>query len=354
MSDPGATDSARSRTAGEAPAVGATVAAVDCGSNSTRLLVLDEQGGQLARVMRITRLGKGVDATGMLDPSAIARTVTVLDEYRRILDDHGVGPVRVAATSAVRDASNGQEFLDAAGRAIGAPAELLSGEEEGRLAFAGATAGLAPGHELRVVVDIGGGSTELIAGVAGAPSTGPPGPSVGGAGAGGGVVSVVSLDVGCVRLTERCFHHDPPLAEERRACEEVIGAELERAARALPVLDRDVPGGRQLIGVAGTVSTLSMLDQGLTEYDWGCVHHSELGRSAVDRWCEILVGEPAASRAVRPGMVEGREDVIAAGALVLSGVMRRFEFVRCLVSETDILDGLACSLLAAPGPLSVS
>lgn len=319
-------------------------AAVDCGTNSTRLLVVDDQRRQLARLMRITRLGQGVDASGVLDPSAIARTVAVLDEYRAVLDGHGVRAVRMVATSAVRDATNGGEFLDAARRAVGVPAELLSGEEEGRLAFAGATLDLPPSEGARVVVDIGGGSTELVVG-----ST-PDADARTGRNPG-----VVSLDLGCVRLTERFFHHDPPLAEEQAGCDDFVARELDRAARAVPALEGDGDGdgdggsGRLLIGLAGTVSTLSMLDQGLGEYDWGRVHHSVLEVATVGRWCEILASEPSAARARRPGMAKGREDVIAAGARVLYGVMRRFRFDRCLVSETDILDGLVTSIGAAPG-----
>ncbi len=312
-----------------APATGAgPVAAVDCGTNSTRLLVLGD-GRQVVRLMRITRLGQGVDSAGILDGAAIARTLAVLQEYRGVLDRHGVRAVRMAATSAVRDAANGAEFLDAASHVIGVPAELLSGEEEGRLAFAGATSDLPPSDGVRVVVDIGGGSTELIAGT-------------------GRAIGVVSLDVGCVRLTERFFHHDPPLPEELAACDELVAAELDRAARTLPALEG---GGLAacLVGLAGTVSTLSMLDQGLHEYDWGRVHHSVLELAGVERWCATLIAEPSSSRARRPGMAEGREDVIAAGVLVLREVMRRFGFSRCLVSETDILDGLAASLLGAPG-----
>jgi exopolyphosphatase / guanosine-5'-triphosphate,3'-diphosphate pyrophosphatase len=325
------------------------IAAVDCGSNSTRLLVIDGQGSQLARLMRITRLGKGVDATGLLDREAIARTVTVLEEYRKVLDGLGVRAVRMAATSAVRDAANGQEFLDAASRAIGAQAELLSGEEEGRLAFAGATSDLPVGEEITVVVDIGGGSTELIAGAAGSSSSSVTAHTavavVGGASP---VPAVASLDLGCVRLTERFFHHDPPLAQEQAVCRDFVASELDKAARAIPTLVSEDRSGRRLIGLAGTVSTLSMLDQGLVDYDWRRVHHSVLELGAVERWCGILADEPSADRARHPGMVEGREDVIAAGALVLREVMQRFLFASCLVSETDILDGLAATLRSVP------
>ncbi|MGH8989107.1 MAG: exopolyphosphatase [Acidimicrobiales bacterium] len=309
------------------------LAAIDCGTNSTRLLLVDGRDGQVARLMRITRLGQGVDATGMLDPAAIARTVAVLDEYRRLLDDHAVGAVRMVATSAARDASNGQVFLDAAARAIGVPAELLSGEEEGRLAFAGATSDLSPSGDVHVVVDIGGGSTELVVGT-GAVTASEPGRGLG----------VVSLDLGCVRLTERFFHHDPPLAEEQAACDSFVAAELARALSVVPDLEGEDRAGRRLVGLAGTVSTLSMLDQGLREYDWDRVHHSVLALGVVEHWCAVLLAEPASARALRAGMVKGRQDVIAGGAVVLREVMRRLGFSHCLVSESDILDGLVASL----------
>jgi exopolyphosphatase / guanosine-5'-triphosphate,3'-diphosphate pyrophosphatase len=336
---------AAARRARSGTADAGDLAAVDCGTNSTRLLVVDDTR-QLVRLMRITRLGQGVDAKGVLDPVAVARTVAVLDEFGEVLDDLGVQRVRMAATSAVRDASNGREFLDAATRAIGVRAELLSGEEEGRLAYAGATSGLPPSDEVRIVVDIGGGSTELIAGIAG----GPPGADAGVATSAPGVVS---LDLGCVRLTERFFRHDPPLAHEQAACTEFVARELERAALSVPLLEaRILPPDRRverrLIGLAGTVSTLSMLNQAIDDYDWDRVHHSVLEMAAVERWCTVLASEPSSARARRPGMVEGREDVIVAGAIVLREVMRRFGFSRCLVSETDILDGLVASLRTAP------
>lgn len=301
------------------------VAAIDCGTNSTRLLVVDGAGRQLARLMRITRLGQGVDATGVLGAPALRRTLDVLSEYREIVDRHGVDARRAVATSAVRDAGNGDEFLAAAGQVIGAPVELLSGEEEGRLAYAGATAG-DPASAPALVVDIGGGSTELIAGSAGGPRA-------------------VSMQIGCVRLTERFLRTDPPGADEIASAERLIAAELDGALAVLPLLAAR-PAGRRLIGLAGTVSTLSMLTQRLTVYDWSRIHHSVLDLSTVDRWCGVLAAEPAAERALRPGMVEGREDVIVAGALVLRGVMRRLGFDRCIVSESDILDGLAESVRA--------
>ena len=318
-----------SKTAGRLPRAAAAtgtiaVAAVDCGTNSTRLLVVDGSGAPIVRLMRITRLGRGVDETHELDAEAIERTVAVLAGYRAAMDAHAVQRARLVATSAVRDAANGGEFLHAASSVVGVAAELLSGEEEGLLAYAGATAGLAPVAADDVVLDIGGGSTELIV-------RSPSG------------LDAVSLDLGCVRLTERHLRHDPPAPDELDAARATIAIELDRAVREIPSLGELRPDSR-LVGLAGTVSTLSMLDQGLADYEWDRVHHSVLTVRAVEAWSTTLAGEPAALRARRPGMVPGREDVIVGGALVLAAVMRRFGFAECLVSESDILDGIVASL----------
>lgn len=300
------------------------VAAIDCGTNSTRLLVVDAAGETLTRLMRVTRLGQGVDAHRKLEVDAVERTLAVLGEFRQTMDRLGARRVRMVATSAVRDAVNGQEFLDAASEVMGAEAELLSGDEEGRLAYAGATAGLGSAVGGVVVVDIGGGSTELIT-------------------EDDGRVGVASLDLGCVRLTERFFHRDPPTAEELGAAVGAIDGELVRALAEVPAL-QDAPS-RQLVGLAGTVSTLAALELGVAAYDRDRLHHAVLPLSAVRRWCTTLAAEPSVDRARRVGMVPGREDVIVGGALVLQEVMARLGVGECLVSESDILDGLAGSLL---------
>jgi exopolyphosphatase/guanosine-5'-triphosphate,3'-diphosphate pyrophosphatase len=309
----------------------AAVAAVDCGTNSTRLLVASGDGQVLERQMRITRLGEGVDATATLSSEAIRRTVTVLEEYRGLMDRHHVTRVRAVATSAARDATNAEDFFSAASQAIGVRPELLSGREEGALAFAGATAHLpapliGPGPVL--VVDIGGGSTELVVGKV------PPLPVP------ESRISTVSLDVGCVRATERFFHHDPPRAEELVAARRAVDALLDGARRALPAL---APGGL-LIGLAGTVSTLAALDQKLDTYERSALHHAVLSRAAVTGWLARLAGEASRARLGRPGMVEGRSDVIVAGVLILDAVMAAFGRSSCLVSEDDILDGLVTTL----------
>jgi len=296
------------------------LAALDCGTNSTRLLIARPDGSEV-RLMRITRLGQGVDATGKLDPEAIARTVAVLGEFSEVMDRDRVARARLVATSAVRDAANGEEFLRAASIASGVPAELLDGQAEGVLAFAGATASLdVPAAEV-VVIDIGGGSTELVADP--------------------GEVRAISLDLGCVRLTERFLPHDPPRPDELDATVRFVRAELDRAARAVPALSEP---GHTLVGLAGTVSTLAALAQGLADYDRDRTHHYVLDAATVSEWCDRLAAESSPERGRRPGMTPGREDVIVGGVLVLREAMARFGFDRCVVSEADILDGIVASL----------
>jgi exopolyphosphatase/guanosine-5'-triphosphate,3'-diphosphate pyrophosphatase len=309
------------------------VAALDCGTNSTRLLIAGGRGEILAREMRITRLGEDVDATHKLSADAMARTVAVLRDYKAMMDGYGVTRARLVATSAARDAVNADEFFAAAGDATGVRPELLDGLEEGRLSFAGATASLPAdlsGTGPVLVVDIGGGSTELVTGTA-------PGRSSGG---GAGDVAVVSLDIGCVRLTERFFHHDPPLDGELAEARAVVEAEVARARAELPALE----GGGLLIGLAGTVSTLAALALGLEHYDRSRLHHAVLSRDEVDRWLARLSGEDRRARLARPGMVEGRADVIVGGVVVLAAVMAGFDRPTCLVSEDDILDGMVATL----------
>ena len=301
------------------------LAAVDCGTNSTRLLVVGPSGDVRAREMTITRLGEGVDATHRLRSEAMERTFTALRDYRSIMDAERVGRTRLVATSAVRDAVNGDEFLLPAADIIGAPAELLPGREEGRLSYVGATADLPEGDEAAVVLDIGGGSTEMVT-------------------RDRGEILSVSLDIGCVRLTERFLRRDPPTATEVAAAVRAIATELDRATEAIPALANPSRAPRRLVGLAGTVSSLASLELGLAEYDRERIHHAVLTREAVDRWCDVLGAEPVAKRARRPGLPAGRQDVIFGGALVLREVMSRFDLPACIVSESDILDGLIMSM----------
>ncbi len=275
--------------------------------------------------MRITRLGQGVDSTGRLTPDAIERSLEVLREYRREMDRWGVGRGRLVATSAARDASNGDEFLRAAGAVSRLVPELLTGLEEGRLSLAGAVADLDPADGPFLVLDIGGGSTELVAG------DGPDDPGL----------AAVSLQLGCVRLTERFFHGDPPASDELLAAEAEVAAQLEEAVAVHPAL----LGAHRLVGLAGTITTLASLRLGLPHYDPERTHHAILTSTDVDHWYHALAAEDRVARLDRTGMVPGREDVIVGGALVLASVMRRFGFSECLVSEADILDGMVTGLL---------
>jgi exopolyphosphatase/guanosine-5'-triphosphate,3'-diphosphate pyrophosphatase len=314
---------------GGAPALGAdvsdTLAAIDCGSNSTRLLVADSEGTTLERLMRITRLGEGVDATGRLSDGAIERTVAVLSEYRRVMDAHGATRVRMTATSAARDATNRDAFFDAAAAVVGVRPELLAGEEEARLSFLGATADLDPADGPFLVFDIGGGSTEFAVG-----TSEPEG--------------VLSVDIGCVRLSEKFLHHDPPAPEELSQVVSVARDYLEDVAREIPTASE----ARRLVGLAGTVTTVAAIEMGLAEYDRDRIHHFMLTRPAVEDVFRTLATESRAQRLHNPGLEEGRADVIVAGAAILVSVMRYFDRDECLVSEADILDGLISSLRGAP------
>jgi exopolyphosphatase/guanosine-5'-triphosphate,3'-diphosphate pyrophosphatase len=297
------------------------LAGIDCGTNSTRLLVADEDGRPIERLMRITRLGQGVDATGRLAPEAIARTVAVLEEYRAVLDRYGVERVRMAATSAARDAANRDEFFAAATNAVGVAPELLGGEEEARLSFLGATAELDPDEGPFLVADIGGGSTEFAVG-----TTKPEG--------------VLSTDIGCVRLTEKFLHSDPPAPEELSQAFDIVRGHLEDVARVIP----SVTDVRRFVGLAGTVTTIAAVELGVPEYDRDRIHHFVLTRAAAEDVFRTLATETRAQRRHNPGLEEARVDVIVGGAIILVGIMRYFELDECLVSEADILDGLVLSL----------
>jgi exopolyphosphatase/guanosine-5'-triphosphate,3'-diphosphate pyrophosphatase len=306
-------------------------AAIDCGTNSTRLLVARPGGPALERLMRITRLGEGVDRDRRLATGAVERTLAVLREYRSVMDRFDVGRVRMTATSAARDAANRDEFFDAAERIIGAPPELLPGDEEGRLSFAGATAELDPVGGPWLVVDIGGGSTELVSG---------PRPD-------GEPIAIRSLDIGCVRLTERFFESDPPDRQALDAAGAYVDDLLRRAVKEQPGLT----GMRTLVGLAGTVAGLAAIDQGLDHYDRDRLHHYVLGVDRVQAILERLASTDSDGRRAIPGVEAARADVIVGGTVVLLQVMGRFGFRECLTSEADILDGLVQSTaLARPRP----
>ncbi len=299
------------------------VAAIDCGTNSTRLLVVAPDGSSLAREMIITRLGEGVDATGRLAPQAIGRTLEALAHYREVCDRHGVVRLRATATSAARDAANSEDLFGPATAALGTRPELIAGTEEGQLSYRGATAGLSDGPYL--VVDVGGGSTELVAGSADRSS----------------IAAVISLDIGCVRVTERFFASDPPSPDEIAAARAYVAGLLAGALGKLPALCSP----KQLIGVAGTVSSLTSMALGLEDYDNAATHHARLSLEVVESLTSELAAMDLAARQERPGMEVGRADVIVGGAIVLSEVMKATGHDELICSETDILDGVAADLL---------
>jgi exopolyphosphatase/guanosine-5'-triphosphate,3'-diphosphate pyrophosphatase len=304
------------------------VAAVDIGTNSTRLLVADVSGSgadaqieQVQREMRITRLGAGVDAERTLRPDAIERTVSVLRDYGEIIERLGATRVRAPATSAARDARNRDDFFDPATEALrGTRPELLSGDDEAALSFLGATAGL---HEPTpyLVIDVGGGSTEFVVG-----TDKPEG--------------LISVDIGCVRLTEQFLHGDPPEPEELSNAVSAVRDHLADVAREVP----GVATAATVVGLAGTVTTLAAIELGLAIYDQTKTHHFRLTREAAEDVFRTLATETIAQRRHNPGLDPGRVDVIVAGAIIVVSILRHFEFPELLVSESDILDGLARSL----------
>lgn len=305
----------------------AAIAALDLGTNSTRLLVgraaVDGRLEILDRRSIITRLGQDTDASGRLAPEAVRRTLESVRSYRSIMDEHAVEHVRVAATSAARDAANRDEFFDAVREIVGARPELLSGSDEGALAFRGATAELDPGLGPFLVVDIGGGSTEFIVGVDGA------------------APGVVSVDVGCVRLTEKLLVHDPPQPEELSTAISLTDDYLADVVRELP----SVAEARTLVGVAGTITTVAAVELGLMSYDRSKIHHFRLTHEAAEDVFRTLAMETREDRIHNPGLEPARADVIVGGCCILVAIFRRFGFDDMIVSEADILDGLALSLL---------
>ena len=306
-------------------------AAIDIGTNSVRLLVaeIDDPHGDLETIdrrMTITRLGEDVNQTRALRRDAIERTVATLREYRGVIDAlGGVTAIRATATSAARDATNRDEFFGPAADALGVTPELLSGAEEARASFLGATsdvAHIAPGPYL--VVDIGGGSTEFVVG-----TTEPDG--------------LISVDIGCVRITEAWLHSDPPTAEELSQAVHVVREHLADVVREVPGVRR----AATLVGVAGTVSTMAMVEQGLAVYDRDRIHHFRLTRAAAEECFRTLATEAIADRRHNPGLEPGRVDVIVGGAVILVSILRTFGFKEVLVSEADILDGLVRLLAGA-------
>jgi exopolyphosphatase/guanosine-5'-triphosphate,3'-diphosphate pyrophosphatase len=330
------------------------VAAIDCGTNSLRLLIADvnplrAELTDLVRRMEIVRLGQGVDANGRLAADALDRTFRMLTEYADAIESTSAQAVRMVATSAIRDAGNAAEFIRGVSRILGVAPEVLSGDEEARLAFTGATAEFATGRDgadgrgeaarrdnvpapgkVRLVppylvTDIGGGSTEFVVGDTG---TGTP-----------DQLAAISVDIGCVRLTERHLHSDPPLAAEIESATADIDAALAAVARTIPVAS-----ARTLVGLAGSVTTVTAIALGLDAYDPARIHHARIPAGLVSAVTAKLLRLSHAQRASISVLHPGRVDVIGAGAMVLNRTLQNFGFSEVVASEHDILDGIAWSL----------
>ncbi|MDX2341136.1 Ppx/GppA family phosphatase [Micrococcus sp. M4NT] len=316
-----------------------TVAGVDCGTNSIRLLISRPAEGadgaaaplaDVVREMRVVRLGEGVDATGAFAEAALERTFAAVDEYARLVQRHHAGRVRFVATSASRDVSNRAAFVAGVAERLGMEPEVVSGEEEARLSFSGAVsavdvAGLGA-EDLILVVDLGGGSTEFVVGTAD-----------------GAVVDAVSTDMGCVRFTERFLHSDPPSADEVAAARAAVGEILDDVAARLP-LERVA----RVVGVAGTVTTVTAEALGLEEYDAERIHGTHLPVERFRAAAEALLAASRSQRAERGFLHPGRTDVIGAGSLIWAQLLERVAAVsgvaEAWASEHDILDGIVLSL----------
>jgi len=308
------------------PSLGTPVAVVDCGTNSIRLLV---KAGSVAieRRMIVTRLGRGIDRTGRLDPEGVARTLEVLGEYRDLIEAHGVRRSRAVATQAVREAADGAEFTARCVEVLGFPVDVIDGVEEGRYTFLGATSEVDEDLGPFLVVDIGGGSTELSVGT-------------------DSFEAARSIPVGSVRLTEQQLHSDPPAPEELSNAFAIVDAYLDDVVRELPEVEDAVT----LVGTGGTITTIAAVEIGLASYDRDALHRFVLTHAAAEDVFRTLATERLADRVHNPGLARDRADIIVGGCCALLGVMRRFDFKECVVSETDILDGVADELATAASP----
>lgn len=311
------------------------VAAIDCGTNSIRLLIADASGAEagsplrdVVREMRVVRLGQGVDATGELAPEALERTFAATGDYAELIRHHGAGPVRFVATSASRDARNRDVFVEGIRDLLGVEPEVISGDEEAALSFAGASSVLpSRGKDPLLVVDLGGGSTEFVLGDS------------------DGVIAAKSVDIGCVRLTERHLRNDPPTPEQIAAAEADVDAAIDLAGRTVPL-------GRAtaVVGVAGSITTITAHALGLSEYDPARIHGASLDLATISDAATSLLEMSREERAKLPYMHPGRVDVIGAGALVWRRILQRLAELGdgsinvATSSEHDILDGIALSI----------
>lgn len=307
------------------------VAAIDCGTNSIRLLIADIENGTLTDVVRtmvIVRLGEGVDKTGEFSQAALTRTFAAIETFALLISQHQPERVRFVATSASRDVSNRSEFMDGVLSRLGIEPDIISGDEEAKLSFLGATADLVneqePPAAPYLVVDIGGGSTEFVLG-----TTGP--------------TAAISTNVGCVRMTERHLISDPATAQEIAAAIADIDAAIDLAYQSVPISQ-----AHSLIGLAGSVTTVAAIALGLSEYDSTAIHGSRISAPDIHRITGELLAMTRAQRAKLGPMHEGRIDVIGSGALVLDRIMTRTGLGEVVVSERDILDGIARGLISNP------
>jgi exopolyphosphatase/guanosine-5'-triphosphate,3'-diphosphate pyrophosphatase len=299
------------------------VAAIDCGTNSIRLLIADIDANnfrEVVRDMEIVRLGQGVDETGQFHPDAIARTLTAVDKFAAEIAKRGVEKIRFCATSATRDATNRHLFVDGVRERLGIELEVISGDEEAALSFAGAIKDLDPSNGHFLVVDIGGGSTEFVFGT----ST---------------VEAARSVNIGCVRMTERHFASDPATHEQIELARTDIQAAIAQAAAVVPITK-----AKTLVAVAGTATTVAAAALELPQYDRYAIHLSRISAQQTHDAATMFATKSREQRLLLGYMHPGRVDVIAAGSLVLSEIMKATGATEFVASESDILDGMAFSL----------
>lgn len=302
------------------------VAAIDCGTNSIRLLIADVADGRLrdvVRTMTIVRLGEGIDRTGRFSDAALQRTFAATADFAIQIAEHGATKIRFCATSASRDASNKEELTEGITALLGVAPEIIPGEEEAALSFIGATGGLPASTGPFLVVDIGGGSTEFVLGTE-------------------AVEAAISVDIGCVRMTERHMQSDPPTEEEISATIADVDAAITTALSAVPI-DRM----HRLVAVAGTATTIAAAALDLDSYQPERIHESEITRNQVDSVRDRFLSMTREERAALAYMHPGRVDVIGAGAVVLARIMERVGATSVTISEHDILDGIALALADA-------
>jgi exopolyphosphatase / guanosine-5'-triphosphate,3'-diphosphate pyrophosphatase len=300
------------------------VAAIDCGTNSIRLLIADIEGSsfrEVVRDMEIVRLGQGVDQTGQFHPDAIARTLSAVDKFAAEIAKRGVEKIRFCATSATRDATNRHLFVDGVRERLGIEPEVISGDEEAALSFAGAIQDLDPSNGPFLVIDIGGGSTEFVFGTS-------------------SVEAARSVNIGCVRMSERHFANDPATAAQIELARTDIQAAIAQAAAEVPITQ-----AKTLVAVAGTATTVAAAALDLSEYDRYAIHLARISATQVHDASAMFLTSNREQRLALGYMHPGRVDVMAAGALVLSEIMKATGATEFVASESDILDGMARSLV---------